>query len=452
MPSGGHHNQEFIMRKTLFAFVFSVCAGAASASNILNASGVADTSLTAVNETVNGDAVGVWGQAMEVDGMNGYRGTAIRADGFHYGLDLKAGPGDGYHVRGALIDATGSAQAGDVWGIESNVQGYDWAYGYDTYTTGAQGIGYRANVSGNGEASGFMTTGVNASNGNAYGLNLYGATGAIDGNAYGAYLGQVTATNGYGWAIDVDVTSDLNAHGFSADYITSNNGDAYGVRLHSVTAANVSHGVSANAYGNNVTYGGAFYGGSNSSVGYGVYSVGNAYSNNAYGLYGTAYSEYGDGIGIYAYGSSNYGNSVAAFLDGDVYASGGSCTYCSPSDQMFKKNIQPLSGGLKTVMALKPKTYEMKTDEYKDRITLAKGKQRGFIAQELKEVLPDMVHEVTWPARLTDEERKKGVKKEGTKFNAVSYMDLIPVLVQAVQEQQAVIKALEDKVARLEAR
>jgi hypothetical protein len=423
------------MRKTLFAFVFSVCAGAASASNILNASGIADTALTAVNMKVYGDAVGVWGQAINVDPSYG-AGTGVRAEGLHTGVDIMAGPGQNYGARGVNINASG-AEGEAVWGVQGAILGTSNLYGVDMDLYGNLPTAYRAYVVGENQARAFEAVVVTASNGNAHGL-LTGGVNAFNGNAYGADLGQVQATNGYGWAIDVDVNSDLNAHGFSADYITSNNGDAYGVRLHSVTAANASHGVSANAYGNNVTYGGAFYGGS--------------VNGNGYGIYANGYSANGDGYGIYANAGSSGGTPYAGVFNGDVLASGSVCWPCSPSDEMFKKNVKPMTGGLNTIMALKPKTYDMKADEFKDRIVLPQGRQRGFLAQELQAVVPEVVKEVSWPAALSPEEIKNGVKKENLKFKAVNYTALIPILVEAVQEQQAVIKALEDKVARLEAR
>jgi hypothetical protein len=146
-------------------------------------------------------------------------------------------------------------------------------------------------------------------------------------------------------------------------------------------------------------------------------------------------------IGVYAAaGGGSSGISWAAWFDGSTYSNGG--TY-EGSDRMLKKNIKDYSGGLAKVMALKPKSYDMKFEEFKNEMQLPKGRQIGLIAQDLQEVLPELVKDVQDPPRLTEEERKAGVKKDGQKFKAVNYTGLIPVLIAAIQEQQARIEALE---------
>ena len=121
----------------------------------------------------------------------------------------------------------------------------------------------------------------------------------------------------------------------------------------------------------------------------------------------------------------------------------GSCHPCFVSDEKFKKNIRPIEKGLSTIMSLKPKSYEMKTEEFKDQIQLPKGNQYGFTAQDVESILPELVHSVTAPRdRLTPEERKKGIKKKNLKFKGMEYTTLIPILVRAIQEQQAEIEAL----------
>ena len=144
------------------------------------------------------------------------------------------------------------------------------------------------------------------------------------------------------------------------------------------------------------------------------------------------------GIKATAYGGAN--QSWAAWFDGSTYSNGG--TY-QGSDRMFKKNIEDLSGGLDKVMALKPKSYDMKIEEFKDKVQLPKGRQIGLIAQDLRDVLPELVIDAEAPPELTADEMAAGVEKEGLKFQAVNYTGLIPVLIAAIQEQQARIEALE---------
>lgn len=189
-------------------------------------------------------------------------------------------------------------------------------------------------------------------------------------------------------------------------------------------------------YGSNNYGADLWVSGGESSYNYGVYATatGNSYSNN-YGVYGNAYV-YGGG-----------GFSAAGYFNGDVWAT----NYNWISDRKFKKDIQDLHGGLNTVMALKPRTYTMRTEEFKGKVGLTDGKKLGFIAQELETVLPELVKDAVAPAVLTPEEQKAHVKKDPTTYKSVDYVGVIPVLVAAMQEQQALIDKLTAKVAALEA-
>jgi hypothetical protein len=118
---------------------------------------------------------------------------------------------------------------------------------------------------------------------------------------------------------------------------------------------------------------------------------------------------------------------------GTVFAT--NTTISAISDKRFKENIQDLDVGLDAILALKPRKFDWKEGKGKD----IKG-DRGFIAQEFEQIFPDLVDEWRDPAP-EGEEPYKSVRQ-----------DLIPVLVKAIQEQQAMIKSLEAKVAALEAK
>ncbi len=98
----------------------------------------------------------------------------------------------------------------------------------------------------------------------------------------------------------------------------------------------------------------------------------------------------------------------------------------TPSDRRLKKNISNLDGVLNTMMLLRPTTYGLKDAQSDDR------QQFGFIAQELKEILPDLVHQ--------DEEGQM----------SINYVQIIPLLTAALQEQQKTIDGLEERLKRLE--
>jgi hypothetical protein len=132
---------------------------------------------------------------------------------------------------------------------------------------------------------------------------------------------------------------------------------------------------------------------------------------------------------LYSTGTGGYRFYVG--LGGTVFAV--STTISAVSDQRLKENIQDLDVGLDAVMALKPRKFDWKEGQGKD----IKG-DRGFIAQEFETVFPDLIDEWRDPAP-EGEEPYKSVRQ-----------DLIPVLVKAIQEQQAMIDELKAKVAALE--
>lgn len=133
------------------------------------------------------------------------------------------------------------------------------------------------------------------------------------------------------------------------------------------------------------------------------------------------------------------GNFAAAgYFSGTVYAN----NYYSISDRQFKADISDYEGGLAKILALRPRTYTMKVQEFKDRVVLPQGNQIGFVAQELEEVLPELVTVAVEP------DNKVGAKANarGTPYKSVNYDGVIPVLVKAIQEQQLRIEALESEL------
>jgi hypothetical protein len=116
---------------------------------------------------------------------------------------------------------------------------------------------------------------------------------------------------------------------------------------------------------------------------------------------------------------------------GTIYAT--STTITAISDQRLKENIRDLDDGLDVVMALKPRKFD-----WKEGKGASIKNARGFIAQEFEQVLPDMIEEWLDPAPEGEEPYKA--------VNA----NLIPTLVKAIQEQQALIQSLTARIAALE--
>ena len=120
--------------------------------------------------------------------------------------------------------------------------------------------------------------------------------------------------------------------------------------------------------------------------------------------------------------SRNNGSSSTLYLnhDGGDISTNGSVVHSS--DKTLKDGIKDLDYGLNEVLQLKPSTFYWKRDSAKTEII-------GLIAQDLQEVLPDLV-----------------VKDEKYGTLGIKYSQLTPLLIKAVQELSAKVTALEAKI------
>ena len=98
--------------------------------------------------------------------------------------------------------------------------------------------------------------------------------------------------------------------------------------------------------------------------------------------------------------------------------------------------------GLKEIMEMRPVTYTWK--EQKER-----GTQLGLIAQELQEIVPEMVYNPANDFVRDEEGNLVAAGKEGDLLG-VSYTSLIPVLIKGMQEQQAQLLEQTERIAELE--
>jgi hypothetical protein len=117
-----------------------------------------------------------------------------------------------------------------------------------------------------------------------------------------------------------------------------------------------------------------------------------------------------------------------------LYVNGGASGtsgWGSCSDLKFKDNIKGIGDALGKILCLRGVTFDWKTDEYPD-MNFAEGTHYGCIAQEVEEVLPEVVRE----------------GPEGEK--AVAYSEIVPVLIESIKAQQRRIELLEARIAELE--
>lgn len=169
----------------------------------------------------------------------------------------------------------------------------------------------------------------------------------------------------------------------------------------------------------------------------------------SFGVYGRAESASNFNYGVY--GVSNVNDGYAGYFSGNTFTSN---TY-QTSDGKFKTNIKAVEDGVKTIMALQPKTYTYDTQQF-DFMNLPEGVQYGFVAQDIETLLPNLVRRAFQPY---EESKVEKFSKQGMEFKALNYVGLIPIIVSAIQGQQKTIQqqeeriqSLEERLARLEAK
>jgi hypothetical protein len=117
-------------------------------------------------------------------------------------------------------------------------------------------------------------------------------------------------------------------------------------------------------------------------------------------------------------------------------------SYNTTSDYRLKENIAPMTGALARIAALKPVTYTWKAapDEVGE----------GFIAHELAEVCPQATTgEKDAVETYTDEEGNEATRP---KYQGIDTSFLVATLTAAIQEQQALITSLTERIVALEAK
>ena len=182
---------------------------------------------------------------------------------------------------------------------------------------------------------------------------------------------------------------------------------------------------------------------------YGVYGVaGNRSSGYNYGIYGELAGT-ADGAGVFgtaALHPPKINGKYAGYFYGDTYVTGvltaGELT--TLSDARYKSNVQQInSAALTKIAALNPVQYTMLSGsaiafantEQSDTCTMTMTTSNedltrvnqihyGLLAQEVKELYPELVHE------------------DAAGVLSINYIELIPLLIQAVQDLSEQVNAL----------
>ena len=145
---------------------------------------------------------------------------------------------------------------------------------------------------------------------------------------------------------------------------------------------------------------------------------------------------YGASTNIY-FGTGNGGYCGTVSSAGVLRMAGDVVAYYSFSDRRLKTNIKKTENNLDKILSLNPVEYTWKEGPREG------VKEIGLIAQEVEEVVPEVV-------RL--QSRHHDEKTEGEEYKQVDYEHLVSTLIGAMQEQQKQIDELKSQMAMYNAK
>ena len=111
------------------------------------------------------------------------------------------------------------------------------------------------------------------------------------------------------------------------------------------------------------------------------------------------------------------------YVDGEICSASFGCL----SDRRLKENISPLKSSLKKVLSLEAVSFSWKKEKNNPATHF------GFIAQDVQKVIPELVNEMQ-PVNSKEPEEESRL--------SVNYTGFIPLLTEAIKEQQAQIESL----------
>ena len=122
---------------------------------------------------------------------------------------------------------------------------------------------------------------------------------------------------------------------------------------------------------------------------------------------------------------------VSLHVTGEGYFTSNITAYYS-SDITLKDNVRPIESAIFKVQQISGVEFDW--NEKSGKIEQEKGHDVGLIAQEVEKVLPEVIQ----------------IREDGIK--AIAYEKVVPLLVEAIKEQQTLIEDLSNRIKTLEER
>ncbi|MDQ3191143.1 MAG: tail fiber domain-containing protein [Bacteroidota bacterium] len=168
------------------------------------------------------------------------------------------------------------------------------------------------------------------------------------------------------------------------------------------------------------------------------------------------------GEGVHGYANSTAATGVfAGFTGGNTLAAtgwalfsngwaGGTTAWQNISDIRLKRNITTIDGALNKVLKLRGVEYYFNQQAYPD-VNLGPDKQIGFIAQEVEQILPNIIRNANIYGGPKTKSDSSVEDKSVYQIKSFSYTDIIPLLVEAMKEQHAIfVEAMKEQQVQIE--
>ena len=159
--------------------------------------------------------------------------------------------------------------------------------------------------------------------------------------------------------------------------------------------------------------------------------------------------------GYYGYGGTRFYNDhpsrsstiIFSVANGDAHVRATNNIYAYTSDKRLKENFRPIENAVDKVKAIGGFIFDWRKDmmEKHDFTPDQQQDDAGLIAQEVQKVMPAAIKRAPFDHDLT----KPNQSKSGEEFLTVQYEKMVPLLVEAIKEQQKQIDKQQKQINEL---
>jgi hypothetical protein len=150
--------------------------------------------------------------------------------------------------------------------------------------------------------------------------------------------------------------------------------------------------------------------------------------------------------GTRIYNNNDMATQIASFGDGDNNFRSYYNVIAYASDQRLKENIVNIPDALEKVQTLNGVTFDWKEMVKDLGFEPNSWHETGVLAQQVQAVLPEAVE----IAPFDYDWNNPGQSKSGERYLTVKYEKLVPLLIEAIKDQQKIINDQESRISRLE--